>query len=256
MPGSPWFKRAVLLLAEKGRIEVNVVPNDLRSFKQEYKRLVGTPPQPSSFNVASNPSKKGGSELRLILDSEDAEDVRIVEMGLRIELRRGSGGKSYRKGSRRLCMKLIASGLDIGGRPPHRRLASEEEIRADVERLANNARRYLEGFRKEITREVNSRNAGVLEAAKREKGYVCVVCGFDFFEFYGPHGEGFIEGHHRDPVSTYTGVRTVTVEDIDLVCANCHRMLHRGERLLTVEELKGIITRDGSRNKWPWELDS
>jgi len=73
----------------------------------------------------------------------------------------------------------------------------------------------------------------------RERGkLVCEVCGFDFPQQYGHIGNGFIECHHTRPVSEL-GPGTVTrLRDLALVCANCHRMLHRGDRWLTVDELR------------------
>ena len=70
----------------------------------------------------------------------------------------------------------------------------------------------------------------------------CEVCGFDFAAVYGERGEGFIECHHRIPLSE-SGVRHTRLEDLALVCSNCHRMLHRGPGWLTVEELRALIRR-------------
>jgi 5-methylcytosine-specific restriction protein A len=69
----------------------------------------------------------------------------------------------------------------------------------------------------------------------------CEVCGFDFSRTYGALGEGYIQFHHRTPVAElHTGTRP-TAADLHLVCANCHAMLHAGEKPLTVAELKVIV---------------
>ena len=66
------------------------------------------------------------------------------------------------------------------------------------------------------------------ESVQREVGCLaCECCGFDFVSFYGQVGEGFIEVHHRRPLHTLTEVTVTTLEDLALVCSNCHRMLHR-----------------------------
>ena len=45
------------------------------------------------------------------------------------------------------------------------------------------------------------------------------------------------ECHHTVPVSEYgSGART-QLRDLALVCANCHRMLHRRRPWLTIDEL-------------------
>lgn len=70
-------------------------------------------------------------------------------------------------------------------------------------------------------------------------GARCVACGFDFGVAYGPLGEGFIEVHHKEMISTVApGTVVNPAEDLIPVCANCHAMLHRRRPPLTVEELR------------------
>lgn len=74
-------------------------------------------------------------------------------------------------------------------------------------------------------------------------GAKCKVCGFDFEQKYGELGAGFIEVHHRRPISERGAVYEVDPErDLVPLCANCHRMIHLGSsaerEYLTVEELK------------------
>ncbi len=69
----------------------------------------------------------------------------------------------------------------------------------------------------------------------------CEACAFDFEVRYGPLGKDFIECHHTIPVSEMAvGART-KLEDVVLVCSNCHRMLHRMERMLPAKEVRGIF---------------
>jgi 5-methylcytosine-specific restriction protein A len=65
----------------------------------------------------------------------------------------------------------------------------------------------------------------------------CEVCKFDFLARYGELGRGFIECHHIKPVSQLRPGQTTKVSDLAVVCANCHRMLHR-ERWLSIDELR------------------
>ena len=69
----------------------------------------------------------------------------------------------------------------------------------------------------------------------------CEVCGFDFEEAYGEIGKGFAECHHRKPLSELTTSKTTRLKDLAIVCANCHRMLHRARPWKTVEELKELF---------------
>ena len=69
----------------------------------------------------------------------------------------------------------------------------------------------------------------------------CEVCGLDFADKYGARGEGFIESHHKMPVSKLTGKEKTRISDLALVCSNCHRMLHRGSQQLEINELKSVV---------------
>ena len=70
----------------------------------------------------------------------------------------------------------------------------------------------------------------------------CEVCAFDYEVRYGAHGRGFIEAHHVRPLSELprAGGR-VRLEDLILLCASCHRMIHRSRPWLTPEALRFIL---------------
>jgi 5-methylcytosine-specific restriction protein A len=70
------------------------------------------------------------------------------------------------------------------------------------------------------------RQAKIADAVRRGIRIACEVCGFDFGETYGPRGAGYIECHHRVPLSV-TGPTTTRTGDLALLCSNCHRMAHR-----------------------------
>ena len=69
----------------------------------------------------------------------------------------------------------------------------------------------------------------------------CEVCGFSFLNTYGDIGKGFIEAHHLNPLSERDGEQVTKQNDISLVCSNCHIMLHRGDPVFSIEELKKLI---------------
>ncbi|MCB0539633.1 MAG: HNH endonuclease [Chitinophagales bacterium] len=103
----------------------------------------------------------------------------------------------------------------------------------------SNQATFDEGFKKVIAKEITVRNRKVVSDAKMQHGVICTVCGFNFAKKYGTHGFGFIEMHHLNPLKD--GQRKTTTDDLRPVCANCHRMLHKGDRLLSIVELKQII---------------
>ncbi len=72
---------------------------------------------------------------------------------------------------------------------------------------------------------------------------VCFTCGFDFQVAYGEHGEGYIECHHVLPLHVSGPIRT-RLSDLVLICANCHRMIHRKSPWLTPDQLLDVTSRN------------
>lgn len=68
----------------------------------------------------------------------------------------------------------------------------------------------------------------------------CEACGFDFEEVYGERGAGYIECHHVVPLHEAGEGRT-KLSDLALICANCHRVIHRRAPWPTPAELKAAI---------------
>lgn len=73
-------------------------------------------------------------------------------------------------------------------------------------------------------------------------GPKCRICGFDFEESYGDIGKGYIEVHHKTPVSKLGEDYIVNpIKELIPVCSNCHSILHRRNPPYTVEEMKEIV---------------
>lgn len=79
------------------------------------------------------------------------------------------------------------------------------------------------------------------QALKRFGRLSCEICEFDFISFYGELGKGFIECHHRVPLASFKQSKETSLDDLALVCANCHRMLHRNIDTMSVETLRSIV---------------
>jgi 5-methylcytosine-specific restriction protein A len=117
----------------------------------------------------------------------------------------------------RLYLKLTARG-GLEASEGHERAAEEAGLNTITEQ-----RRYT--FHRRIERDST---AG--REAKKVHGYVCQACGFDFEAVYGPIGRGFIEAHHLTPKSELpedTPVEQNPKTDFAVLCANCHRMIHK-----------------------------
>ena len=56
----------------------------------------------------------------------------------------------------------------------------------------------------------------------------CELCSFDFAEHYPPTlATDFIEVHHIISISSLETQTRTTLDDLIVVCSNCHRMIHR-----------------------------
>lgn len=98
-------------------------------------------------------------------------------------------------------------------------------------------------LRKHLQRE---RNIKLIELSKKkfieQNGHLyCEVCGFDFAKTYGELGEKFIEAHHIKPVSQMDENEKTSIDDIVMVCSNCHSMIHRKKPWLTIDKIKEIL---------------
>lgn len=79
------------------------------------------------------------------------------------------------------------------------------------------------------------------EVFRREGTLACEVCDFDFQARYGMLGTGFVECHHKAPLSSLKERVQTRLIDIAIVCANCHRMLHRSRPMFSIDDLKALL---------------
>ncbi|MFI6580580.1 HNH endonuclease [Embleya sp. NPDC050493] len=131
----------------------------------------------------------------------------------------------------------IKAGLRSGEllKLPKAPLEELEEYSAPEGRIL--ARRHLYRERNQSLRERK------LAEVLGERGHLgCAVCDFDFEAKYGAHGAGYIECHHVVPLHV-AGEGETRLSDLALVCANCHRMVHRTNPWLTIDELRALLAR-------------
>lgn len=104
-----------------------------------------------------------------------------------------------------------------------------------------------EGKLRLVTHYARERDRSIIRAKKQQAlqndNLNCEICEFSFIDKFGVE---FIECHHKTPISQ-SGVTETTLSDLGLVCANCHRMLHKqfDGSFLTMDELKERISTNG-----------
>jgi 5-methylcytosine-specific restriction endonuclease McrA len=144
----------------------------------------------------------------------------------------------------------------LASEPPPTEYKVEETVGAEVGTDALESlkelpeREYKEGLARLVkhVRIERLRSPALVKEAKkafraRHRRLFCEACGFDFERRYGQRGRDYIEAHHRIPISKLdrVGPTTVSRKDLALVCANCHRMLHRSP-WISVEALQKLLS--------------
>ena len=105
---------------------------------------------------------------------------------------------------------------------------------------------YEEGLRYQAERSFFQRNPRLIQQAKEVYGCVCQVCEFDFAKTYGILGQDFAEVHHLNPLSErppeeWTAAVQTNIAEVAVLCANCHRMIHRRRPVLSISQLKALV---------------
>lgn len=105
---------------------------------------------------------------------------------------------------------------------------------------------YGEGKKKLVTHLRSERDKRLIRNAKnafREKHgkLYCEACNFYFDDVYDHDGPiDYIEGHHRILISEMPEGHKSKIEDIIMLCSNCHRMIHKFESENLLEFRKKI----------------
>lgn len=150
-----------------------------------------------------------------------------------------SNSQVYKKGGRDVFYSVNGIGEGVWGLRDYKVTMGKNNLTED-----DNA--FPEGkkiLKLHIGRE---RNPQVIRDAKENFKNIhgklyCEVCRFDFFAKYGEIGQDFIEGHHTIPICDMNEDAVTRVEDIALVCSNCHSMLHRKRPWIKKEELSDLL---------------
>ena len=98
-----------------------------------------------------------------------------------------------------------------------------------------------EGRKRLVKHIVRERDSKIVKAKKDSaKTLECEVCGFDAEAFYGIP---YCEVHHRIPLADLEEGTKTKIEDLAIVCANCHRIIHSKYPPISVEQLRKKIGR-------------
>lgn len=116
------------------------------------------------------------------------------------------------------------------------------------------------GFEKKVLKHINNENEIIqidpkfIKQLKKDCDYTCQACGLKYEKVYGDYSKkkDFIEAHHIEPKFKVKEKAEInkklkrSAKDFALLCANCHRMIHRmmkleKDRVISLEEFKRRI---------------
>jgi predicted HNH restriction endonuclease len=96
-----------------------------------------------------------------------------------------------------------------------------------------------------VERDKGLRNKKIIEFLKINDELFCEVCGFNFSKCYSFLNHNIIEVHHIKPLSSLLEKTKVSIEDLMLLCSNCHFAVHQGDcqknLALMITEFKKIM---------------
>lgn len=123
----------------------------------------------------------------------------------------------------------------------------------DLELISGGQATAVENYAKYRVHTRIERSTTIPKEVKRLQGYSCLACGFNFETAYGELGKNYIEAHHVVPVSVSAGQEKQVnfLDDFLVLCANCHKMIHRlGEPWTRdrLDDLKAVLGVKVGRN--------
>jgi len=119
---------------------------------------------------------------------------------------------------------------------------------ADDEEFSEGGIRMVAHRKRERDPKLRQRKIDHVMAEKHKLS--CEACTFDFAEFYGEEwGKGFCEVHHIKSLGA-TGPTKTTINDLSVLCSNCHRMIHKTDLSVLEFAEKIALRRDASKPKF------
>jgi hypothetical protein len=108
-----------------------------------------------------------------------------------------------------------------------------------------------EGKQKLIEHFKKERNRGLIIAKRNQiraaQGYlICESCGLTETELPKGLGDACFEVDHKNPISQLKGPTKTKLVDLHLLCANCHRLIHRSNPMLTPAQLQKHLKSSGN----------
>jgi len=129
-----------------------------------------------------------------------------------------------------------ASGLPVSGE-----IFQEPKAAIPSIRKSTGVQEALEGkiYKTETT--FRRRNRALIDAKKAHSDGRCEVCGFRFEDQYGSAYTDCLVAHHINPIAHRSGPSKTSLDDIALLCPNCHVVVHTQDPPISLEGLRETV---------------
>lgn len=125
------------------------------------------------------------------------------------------------------------------GRPSSSRVAVLPDLELEFGATREGRLVWVQHFRRERDPALARRKK---TQVRRQLGKLaCEICDLQFDDLPAGLGEACCEIHHGHPLGTMVEETETTLADLHVLCANCHRMLHRTEPLKSVAEMRELF---------------
>ena len=114
------------------------------------------------------------------------------------------------------------------------------DIETPLDGTAEGKKQLLRHMRRERSRALIQAKKRVVRHASGELS--CEACGVREREFPHRIADAAFEVHHLLPLSSRTGERVTTLADLSIICATCHRLIHRTRPMVSVAKLCQLLT--------------
>ncbi len=101
-----------------------------------------------------------------------------------------------------------------------------------------------EGLRRLVLHIQRERNQAVVRKKKKlATSFSCEVCNFSFKACYGESASDYCEVHHLLPLAEVETITQTRMEDLAILCANCHRVVHLRNPPYKLDEVRSMLTK-------------
>lgn len=123
-------------------------------------------------------------------------------------------------------------------------------IKRDKIKLLNNAieNTRLTGIDRadegdEVIKEIRFRKRcrTLIDTKKALSNGSCEICGFAYRKYYKGITKVHLEAHHINPIAMRVKPSETKLEDIKLICSNCHTVIHSRKPIFTLEEVQKML---------------